>query len=216
MGALASLLNDVRGGMRLNVAVRKQLEVVLTEDAHIAAQRQCLKVGYLEVLPWPGRRLVTEWSSKADLIETISASCNWPLFYSRWPLVWCRNALCLDGFFSVSRERFGCPPLDAERTVAVTALPRVKLPAFGAADVIQPGGAAFASAPLPMADSDWFSYAVSPAADATVEEMRGLGRTHAELWAAQLDNSREQACASTAPEGPDAQLATTTGESGGG
>ena len=105
-----------------------------------------------------------------------------PLFFSRWPLVWCRNALCLDGFFCVPRSRFGCPPLEAERTVAITALPKVKLDAFAASDLIQPGPR-FPSAPLPMSDGEWFSYAMNAADDQLVERMRSLGREHASLWA---------------------------------
>lgn len=178
---LNRLLEDVRDGQRLNAALRKQLEVILTEDAHETARAHGLSVGYLEVLPRPGRRIVSEWSSKADLIDTIAASCNWPLFFSRWPLVWCRNALCLDGFFAVSRARFGCPELDAERTLAITALPRVELPAFDGVDVIRPDG--FTSAPLPLGNQEWFSYALAPAEDATIDEMVVLGRTHASIWA---------------------------------
>ena len=183
IGALNALLEDVRGGTRLNVALKEQLSKVLSDDCHLIAQQHKLTVCYVEVLPWPRRRLVTEWKSKEDLMETIGASCNWPLFFSRWPLVWCRNKLCLDGFFATSRDRFGCPPLEAERTIAVTALPRVSLPAFEEADLIQPGGAAFADAPLPTGDTQWFRYATSPAPDSRVEEMVGLGRQHASMWA---------------------------------
>lgn len=77
MQRLTELLEDVRAGMRLNRALRKQLEIVLPEDAHIRAQRHGLKIGYLEVLPRPRRHIVTQWTGKQDLIDTIAASCNW-------------------------------------------------------------------------------------------------------------------------------------------
>ena len=82
----------------------------------------------------------------------------------------------------MDRTRFGCPPLEAERTVVVTALPRVSLPAFPETDLIQPGPL-FPSAPLPMADKNWFKYTMAPAAETLVLEMISIGRTHAGLWA---------------------------------
>ena len=82
----------------------------------------------------------------------------------------------------VSDQRKAGPPLEAERTVAITALPKVKLDAFAASDLIQPGPR-FPSAPLPMSDGEWFSYAMNAADDQLVERMRSLGREHASLWA---------------------------------
>ena len=179
---LNALLADYKAGSSLNQALRRQLEAIMPEDAHEVAQRHGLTVGYLEVLPRPGRRLVSEWMSKQDLIDTVCASCNWPLFFSRWPLVWCRGGLCLDGFFSVDRARFGCPPLECERQVAISALPRVSIDAFDAADIIQPAESRFPSAPLPISDGEWFSYALNPAAPTLISDMVGLGRKHAVLW----------------------------------
>jgi hypothetical protein len=182
---LDALLAENRAGVRLNQALRRVLDSILAEDAHIIAQKHQLAIGYVAVLPWPRRHVVTEWTSKQDLIDVICASCNWPLFFSQWPLVWCRNSLCADGFFSVPRARFGCPPLEgATRSVAVSALPSVSLRgAFDDADIIQPGGPRFVEAPLPLAASEWFSYALSPADDAVVDAMVSLGRTHAAMWA---------------------------------
>ena len=74
---LSALLEDVRGGTRLNEALRKQLDSFLSDDAHKLAQQHGLKIGYLEVLPLPRRHVVTEWESKQDLIDCIAASCNW-------------------------------------------------------------------------------------------------------------------------------------------
>jgi len=183
LAALAALVEDVRGGTRLNVALRKQLELILDDSAAEAAQRHGLRLCYLEVLPRPRGCVVSEFRDKSDLIEVIIASCNWPLFFSRWPFVVCRGAWALDGYFAVGRDRFGCPPLPATRVVACSALPRVRLPAFGEADLIQPGRDD-ASA-IPVDDAEWFGWALAPASDERLEEMVELGRRHARAWAAQ-------------------------------
>lgn len=171
--ALTRLVADVRGGARLNQALRAQLDWLLPAHAADLAQAHQLAIAYYSVLPRPQACVATEWASKADLADTIAASCNWPLYFSRWPLVWCRDTLAVDGVFAVPRERFGCPPIDAVRTVAVTCLPQVQLPAFGPADLIQPGSADF---PLPMAAADWFALALSPGSDLELALMRDLGR----------------------------------------
>ena len=181
---LARLVTDVRQGTRLNIALREQLNEILPEDAPSLAQAHGLTIGYLEVLPRPGRRLVSSWTSKADLIDVICASCNWPFFFSRWPFVNCRRSWVLDGFFSVERSRFGCPPLDCERTLAVTALPRVDLAAFDDEWTIQPGAPPLVGAglELPVSDSQWFKWALEPAEDSELEAMVALGRRHARRW----------------------------------
>ncbi|KAL1526121.1 hypothetical protein AB1Y20_014850 [Prymnesium parvum] len=183
---LAALVRDVRRGTRLNPALRKQLEQMLPDDAADRAMAHHLAVGYLRVTPWPKPCVVTEWTSKADLINTVCASCNWPLYFSRWPFVWCRGQLALDGFFSVRRERFGCPPLKGadgrppERTVAVCCLPIVKLSAFDGGDIIQPGlNDAFT---LNVPAKQWFKWALTPATDETLEKMMRKGREHAMEW----------------------------------
>ena len=125
----------------------------------------------------------------------VCASCNWPLFFSRWPFVWCRGQLALDGFFSVPRARFGCPPLTCTdglpppRTVAVCCLPRVKLDAFAKGDTIQPKlSSAF---DLAVSGSEWFSWALEPAPDAELAAMVSRGREHASAWL-KADSSRPE------------------------
>mmetsp|Transcript_50676 Transcript_50676/g.163683 ORF Transcript_50676/g.163683 Transcript_50676/m.163683 type:complete len:297 (+) Transcript_50676:141-1031(+) len=186
LSGLAALVEDVRSGTRLNPALRKQLDVLMPEDAARLAMEHNLAVGYLRVTPWPKACIVTEWESKADLIDTVCASCNWPFFFSRWPLVWCRGQLALDGFFSVPRSRFGCPPLTGagglppERTVAVCCLPRVSLAAFAARDTIQPERRAEYRLEVP--EAQWFSWALEPATDAELAGMVRKGREHARAW----------------------------------
>lgn len=187
---LARLVDDVRAGTRLNVALRKQLETFMNDDSPVLAAKHGLTLGYFEVLPRPGPRLVRAWADRDDLIDCICASSNWPLFFSRWPFVRCRGAWCLDGFFSVPRSRFGCPVLSegVTRTLAVTALPKVSLSAFPDEDIIQPGRAGYAPA-LPVDDSKWFNWALTPAADEQLDAMVELGRQHARVWASRERDS---------------------------
>lgn len=180
LSALSALLSDVRSGTKLNVAVPKALRAVMDDNSYLVAAERGLTVGYFEVLPRPGGRLVSSWSSTDDLIECICASCNWPFFYSRWPFVWCRNSLTLDGFFAVGRERFGCAPLDSERELAVTALPKVGLEAYDDINIIQPDR--FEGLALPVSDSEWFQWALKPAPDEMIDKMVALGRSHAKRW----------------------------------
>lgn len=183
---LADLVKDVRDGTRLNAALRKQLDVLMPEDAAELAIAHHLAIGYLRVTPWPKRCIVTDWESRADLIDTICASCNWPLFFSRWPFVWCRGQFALDGFFAVPRDRFGCPPLSGadglppDRTVAVCCLPHVRLEAFAQTDTIQPEQTE--AYPLAFERSEWFSWALTPASDEELEAIVDCGREHARVW----------------------------------
>ena len=178
---LADLCEDVRKGTRLNVALRTVLDTILDDDAAEAAEAHSLTICYFEVLPRPGGRTVTSWTSKDDLISCICASSNWPFFFSRWPFVKCRGALALDGFFAQPRARFGCPPLAAEQQLAVCALPGVRLAAFDEAMIIQPG---LRSEPLPIPQSEWFARALEPASDEDLDAMIDLGRKHARAWIA--------------------------------
>jgi len=146
-------------------ALRRQLHELLPDDCADTAGG-CLTLCYQQVLPWPRACIVNEWSSKADLIDTVCASCNWPFFFSRWPLVKVRGSLALDGFFALPRGRFGCPDLPARRNVAVCALPSISLD-FAPGDTIQPIAASDPMQPpsetsrfeLPVGTAQWFSWA---------------------------------------------------------
>lgn len=203
LDGLSSLVADVRAGVGLRVAVRQQLLALLPDDA-VARASGRLTVCYQRVLPWPRSMLVSEWSSKEDLVDTICASCNWPFFFSRWPLVWVRNSLATDGFFALPRSRFGCPALPADRTLNVVCLPAVSSQ-FADAELIQPGRGVIP--PLPVDHSRWFRWALQAAEDDELARIYSLGQEHAAAWmsthgaaavaaaeeegraAAQLDNS---------------------------
>ena len=112
----------------------------------------------------------------------------------------CRGGWALDGFFAVERERFGCPPLAARRVVCCSALPRVKLGAFGGDDVIQPGRDAASSLPDDVPDEEWFGWALAPASDERLAELASLGRAHATAWAARQTSTHSTAASPGATE----------------
>lgn len=228
--ALAALLRDMRRGVRLSAALRRQLEAVLNENAPAAARAHrltvCCECRYApgapaqhmadafasahspmaggcftsartpnrqtsvarvpvadaELFPRPRRHIVTEWSSKQDLIDCVVASCNIPWYFDwPWPLVRCRNGWALDGFFAFP-HRLGCPQLDAPRTIAISALP-TRLPAVADADIIAPGrrGAAL---PAGVPKARWLRWALLPPSDdERITEMIELGKQHAQRWA---------------------------------
>eukprot|EP00965_Chrysotila_dentata_P227662 6196141-Pleurochrysis_carterae.AAC.5 len=175
---LSELAANVRNGQTLNSALRLELDRLLPDDAPERAEGR-LKVCYRQVFPWPKSFEVTKWDSKQDLINTICASCNWPFFFSRWPLVWVRRGLAVDGFFTQPMSRFGCPALDADRTVLICSLPRMEVKA-DQGDLIQPGVASFSSPPF--SDGEWFSYAMAPASEETFDQIIELGEEHGQQW----------------------------------
>ena len=71
LAGLSRLVYDVRGGTRLNPALRKQLDILIPDDAADLAMQHNLAIGYLRVTPWPKACIATEWDSKQDLIDTV-------------------------------------------------------------------------------------------------------------------------------------------------
>lgn len=123
----------------------------------------------------------------------LHASCNWPFFLARSPLVVCRGGLALDGYF-VAPRTLGCvhPLPNARRTVAVSAFPGFAVPSLAAAlaeparDLIEP--AIDGRFPRAEADPDalrrWLSSALSAYDEARLQELLALGEAHGRLWAA--------------------------------
>lgn len=178
--SMKRFLDRVRNGASLNAALRPELEKLVPDDFLERAQRHSLAIGYYEVFPQREAHIVTSWKSKEDFIQTVLASCNFPVYFSRWPFVKCRNSWAIDGLFAVEKERFGCPPLPGLRTVAVVA-PKPDTN-FDASDIIQPGqpGLEF---PNGVDDGTWLMWMLSPAPDDKIDEIIEIGKTHARKWA---------------------------------
>lgn len=75
---------------------------------------------YTSLIP----RLVNRFTSQDDLVDTLLASCNIPLYFNGNNLgVPVRGAMAVDGFFAVPFNRFGCPFTGAsEREILVSPL----------------------------------------------------------------------------------------------
>ena len=175
------LVDDVRAGTKLNPALRKELRRMLPPDAAERCSGGRLTLMHQRVLPWPRAVAADSFADADDLIDCICASCNWPFFFSRWPLVWCRGGLAVDGFFALPRTQFGCPQI-ADETLRVISLPKVEVEG-GDALVLQPQRSDDLELPVPT--SEWFSWALEPAPD--LGAVHALGRAHAEAWLAAND-----------------------------
>ena len=97
-------------------------------------------IAYREVLPRYRDVLQTEFDSRDDLIQAVLSSSHFPFFATNWPVLWDRvgNRLVVDGYFTVPRERFGCPELDVERTVAISVFPKDRIRLTAVEDCISP------------------------------------------------------------------------------
>jgi hypothetical protein len=184
---LMNVAHAARRGIRLDVAVRRELQLSMDESAPALARRHRLTLGYLEVLPRPRAHVVTRWSSKEDLIDCICASCNVPLYFGHSPLAHVRGTWALDGVLAINPMRFGCPPLPAERVIACSAMPppAANLWAFRAEDVIQPESAEMGwddRTRLPVNMIEWLLSAALPASDDNLHNMIDLGKRHASVW----------------------------------
>eukprot|EP00747_Dinoflagellata_sp_TGD_P057372 gnl/TRDRNA2_/TRDRNA2_150609_c0_seq1.p1 gnl/TRDRNA2_/TRDRNA2_150609_c0~~gnl/TRDRNA2_/TRDRNA2_150609_c0_seq1.p1 ORF type:complete len:277 (+),score=18.33 gnl/TRDRNA2_/TRDRNA2_150609_c0_seq1:424-1254(+) len=163
---------------------------MLPRDAAERARQHGLVIGYFEVYPEQRPRIVTSWRSKDDLIETILASCNFPFYFSRSPLVKCRDTLAVDGFWAVEPERFGCPPVPGERNVVIIAQPLSTMTSrnaganlvFDPSNIIQPGRPGMELS-QDLSDRQWSQWQTYPVPDMKVNEMIEAGRAHARTWA---------------------------------
>lgn len=106
-------------------------------------------VAYREIFPRYRPVLQTEFEDKSDLIRAVCNSSMFPFFATRWP---CsldtskrRPRLVVDGYFTVPRERFGCPEFEqaglaVDREVLICPFPqdRIRLTAVDPAHCISP------------------------------------------------------------------------------
>ncbi|CAM9461410.1 unnamed protein product [Phaeothamnion confervicola] len=118
--------NGTRG--RLRGLLADLLDDILPEDAHERLTRRpgVVGVAVTPLLPWPRGVVVDSFSSRADVLECLVASCAVPLWFSGGLAVRCRNAPTVDGFFASPWRHFGAPQLPAAAaaaTVRVSAFP---------------------------------------------------------------------------------------------
>jgi len=111
-------------------------------------QQNTIGIAYTEVFPRRKSFLQKEFDTKDDLFRAVSWSCMFPFFATPWPALLDTSSsdgflprVMVDGYFSVPRERFGCPELDdVDRTIAISVFPkdRIKMDAFADEDCISP------------------------------------------------------------------------------
>lgn len=141
----------------------QELDHLLGEDVHEVFNNREGFVGlaYREVFPRNKAILDTYFDSKEHVIDSICNSSMFPFFSTNFP---CRLAkqktgvlprVVVDGYFSVDRNRFGCPdfdtmdhyrklmneePVKIERTISLSVFPHdfFKIDAFDSCDQISP------------------------------------------------------------------------------
>ena len=83
-------------------------------------QETTIGIAYRELFPQPRNVLQTTFESRQDLFQATANSCMFPFFATNGPCLWDRSRnngslwhsrLVVDGFFTVPRDRFGCPDL---------------------------------------------------------------------------------------------------------
>lgn len=101
----------------LRTALDEILEKTLPPDAHHALNRRpgpCTISFTSLSLTSLSPQLVNVFESREDVMDCLRASCNIP-FYFNGNKLWteARGKRCIDGFFAVDFNRFGCPPTGA-------------------------------------------------------------------------------------------------------
>eukprot|EP00915_Cephaloidophora_sp_WS-2016_P000135 GHVH01000219.1.p1 GENE.GHVH01000219.1~~GHVH01000219.1.p1 ORF type:complete len:652 (+),score=73.47 GHVH01000219.1:72-2027(+) len=81
-------------------------------------------VAYRRVWPLPFKsRFINVFEGNADLFTCMIASCNIPFYTTDSMSVNCREENCVDGYFSVPTQDFGCPSTGADRNIRVICFP---------------------------------------------------------------------------------------------
>jgi len=108
-------------------------------------------IAYKELFPTNQNVLQTEFDDAEDLIHAVCHSSSFPFFSTNFPVSLAPRKggllprLVCDGFFTVPRDRFGCPDfehagVDVDRTVMVSVFPKdaIGLDASHPEDCISP------------------------------------------------------------------------------
>jgi hypothetical protein len=136
---------------RLLPLLRTELEQTIQEEQHLRLQERTgpTLVAYKEVFPRNQAVLQADFEDSNDLIQAVCNSSMFPFFATNFPLSLDVSKriprLVVDGFFTVPRNRFGCPDFEAasievDRTVAISVFPRESIgaTAFAESDCICP------------------------------------------------------------------------------
>lgn len=137
------LLGGARG--RLLPLLRQELSQTIREEEHLRLLERPgpTVIAYQELFPSQRSVLQCKFDDCEDLIQAVCNSSMFPFFSSNFPCSLDISKgfprLVVDGFFTVPRDRFGCPDFEAagvhvDRTVAVSVFPREVIGASAFAD----------------------------------------------------------------------------------
>ena len=103
---------------RLIPALRRQMQRLIGPEQLERLQNRPGTVGiaYKELFPLQRPVVQTKFTSVDDLMDAVSFSSTFPFFSDKWPVALDTRQsfprVVVDGFFTVPRERLGCPDLN--------------------------------------------------------------------------------------------------------
>lgn len=124
-------------GRLLPLLREKLLDDIGPEQLERIRQREGVTgIAYKQIFPSVKTFLQTEFEDEEDLVRAICHSSMFPFFSTNLPFAIDFSSsfprLMVDGFFTVPRERFGCPDMKAlgietDRTVTISPFPQAKI-----------------------------------------------------------------------------------------
>lgn len=125
-GARGRLLSLLREELYTNIGIQ-EYEV-------LNARKGAVAIAYREIFPLNRPILQTHFRDRDDLVNSVCYSSMFPFFATNWPCTvdWSNRRiprLLVDGFFTVARDRFGCPDfhtasIHVDRTVTISVFPQ--------------------------------------------------------------------------------------------
>lgn len=176
---------------RLLPLLRQQLDSTIGDAEFATLQDRPGAVGlaYKEILPRYRPVVQTQFADQMDLVNAVCHSSMFPFFASRWPCAVDTRGrriprLVVDGFFTVPRDRFGCPDfamanVTVDREILVCPFPqeRIRLDAVDVSNCISPS-TEYDSGQM----GRLFRLATEPSSREELVELYDSGFADAERW----------------------------------
>lgn len=157
---------------RLSSVLRCTLETVLPDDIHRKCSGTCF-IAVTRVIPTFRPELVSNYTSKQDVIQTLLTSCHIPWYFDGQLVTQYRESLCFDGGIT----NF-IPSTPSETCVKVCCFPREQMRAFSDISI-----APDAFSPWPYNLQQMLAWAFEPAAEDMLLQLIDQGRQDALSWA---------------------------------
>ncbi|EEC50581.1 predicted protein [Phaeodactylum tricornutum CCAP 1055/1] len=149
MSDTCASMGGARG--RLLPLLRDRLSQYIGDEqlSNVQQREGAMGIAYREIFPTNQSFLQTEFATTEELMDAVCHSSMFPFFSTNWPVAVDTSRriprLMVDGFFTVSRDRFGAPDfamggIDVDRTVAISVFPKdaIGMAAFTSKDCISP------------------------------------------------------------------------------